>query len=840
MKRKNDILYDILDQYTGEPAAYKKVTTYADGTAMSDAKCDGVIYRKKGGEYFKRICEYGLIEWYTGENAITDGIGNYNAVCKIAKAGLPVKLKAKAYPLAAATNISVNTDTEPLIIYGEGEKQTKIILQTKHSVADGRWKYGYFTGSRDIRLNNLTLTTQNYEAGNRTEINAEYRLCAMYKPNKTVIELNSTTVNGALSFVFLHNQYGSTSTTAEQLEQYVKHIKCNNCTFNYVNKVFYFTGTFCRDIFFTNGAVYELLGNIVQAATPSGFASVDAGANKLVVWDNMHVKNTIIPTATDWYHTPLVVECDTVDYKNSSVTGLINKDKTVRVHGEGNILGAETYALYASCNNLRFNNNTIKNVLGQKEDFNDNCVFKIKGSVNVQAKNNSFVLEKQALVDAGVISSIASAYSTIDKNKFLYCFFGMGRTNITQQGEFIFRNNIVRIPYLNKECYVPVGRVDISNNKIEVDYVAISRGGTRQVLFYNYLSGSTPLAGYYARVDNNIIRVNGVESTAKPVRIFGEEVAQYTSLDQLSYADFYSISNNNFFGSNITFELGIARTGRLLYTNNKVTGKNADVAIDSTFSSTLAANIPFSLIEFSSEADAPTKLKAIHPLLWGVTKISLKNNNQDSLLVLSTGLNDWNYNSYATIATPVLINVELSYQTNEGLNEVTQFNIAQTATSNIRFKDKATGAIANFDPRAASDSAIMEIAPKKGQSKAAKLTIQRFADRTCKFYITGLEGISDFEIKIKVGGQTVDAANFYNKHLLYADKMNGASKQTLDNSTMVTIAHSFGRTPSVIALTPQNVLAATAGWFAKADDSNIVITYPSALSGEWEMSWQVN
>ncbi|MBK0383524.1 hypothetical protein I5M32_11205 [Pedobacter sp. SD-b] len=54
MKRVNDTLYDIIDSHTGENFNYSKVTTYADGSPMNDAKCDGVIYRKLGNEYFKK------------------------------------------------------------------------------------------------------------------------------------------------------------------------------------------------------------------------------------------------------------------------------------------------------------------------------------------------------------------------------------------------------------------------------------------------------------------------------------------------------------------------------------------------------------------------------------------------------------------------------------------------------------------------------------------------------------------------------------------------------------------------------------------------------------------
>lgn len=55
MARISDILYNIIDSVSQRLYTYKKVTTYYDGTAMDDSKCDSFIYRKKGSEYFKRL-----------------------------------------------------------------------------------------------------------------------------------------------------------------------------------------------------------------------------------------------------------------------------------------------------------------------------------------------------------------------------------------------------------------------------------------------------------------------------------------------------------------------------------------------------------------------------------------------------------------------------------------------------------------------------------------------------------------------------------------------------------------------------------------------------------------
>lgn len=51
--RVGDVIYGLVNDYTGKVSTYSKVTTWPTGVAMTDARVDGFIYRKKGAEYFK-------------------------------------------------------------------------------------------------------------------------------------------------------------------------------------------------------------------------------------------------------------------------------------------------------------------------------------------------------------------------------------------------------------------------------------------------------------------------------------------------------------------------------------------------------------------------------------------------------------------------------------------------------------------------------------------------------------------------------------------------------------------------------------------------------------------
>lgn len=81
MKRLSNILYNLIDDNTGEKVTFSKVTTFADGTPMTDAQCDGVIYRKLGNEYFKRNFTGPIdVKWFGAKG---DGINDdSNAIQK--------------------------------------------------------------------------------------------------------------------------------------------------------------------------------------------------------------------------------------------------------------------------------------------------------------------------------------------------------------------------------------------------------------------------------------------------------------------------------------------------------------------------------------------------------------------------------------------------------------------------------------------------------------------------------------------------------------------------------------------------------------------------------------
>jgi len=73
----NDDLVQLVDSFTLENVNFKKVSIWHDGTAMTPAKADGIIYRQKNSDY------YADIEWLKTRTvhvkrfgAVGDGVTN--------------------------------------------------------------------------------------------------------------------------------------------------------------------------------------------------------------------------------------------------------------------------------------------------------------------------------------------------------------------------------------------------------------------------------------------------------------------------------------------------------------------------------------------------------------------------------------------------------------------------------------------------------------------------------------------------------------------------------------------------------------------------------------------
>jgi len=126
-RNTNNVLSGLIDPYTSEAVTYSKVINYSDGSAMNDSKIDGVIYRKKGSEYFKRNFTGPIgITWFGAKpgDGIDDKMAIQKAVDFAARNGAKITIGEGVWDISDEI-VSPAGFNQP-IIEGAGAKFTRI------------------------------------------------------------------------------------------------------------------------------------------------------------------------------------------------------------------------------------------------------------------------------------------------------------------------------------------------------------------------------------------------------------------------------------------------------------------------------------------------------------------------------------------------------------------------------------------------------------------------------------------------------------------------------------------------------------------------------------------
>jgi len=108
-QRKGDILYGILDQYTGEEITLLKVAEIP--------VVDGIVYFQLGSEYFKRVCTKINVKWF---GAIGDGIADDSYSVNKAISYLSGNINTLHFPKGTYLIDSQVINKSNITIYGDG------------------------------------------------------------------------------------------------------------------------------------------------------------------------------------------------------------------------------------------------------------------------------------------------------------------------------------------------------------------------------------------------------------------------------------------------------------------------------------------------------------------------------------------------------------------------------------------------------------------------------------------------------------------------------------------------------------------------------------------------
>lgn len=132
MRRTKNTLYYGLDQYTGEPLTYNKATTVIGGNPITDADCDGIIYRKFDNEYFKRNFSGSInASWYgLNESNADNSLVITNAIKGAYKFKTKLSIPGGNYNVSAPIILTSSdfADQNGVSIIGQGSYRTVNLL----------------------------------------------------------------------------------------------------------------------------------------------------------------------------------------------------------------------------------------------------------------------------------------------------------------------------------------------------------------------------------------------------------------------------------------------------------------------------------------------------------------------------------------------------------------------------------------------------------------------------------------------------------------------------------------------------------------------------------------
>jgi len=214
--RVGNTLTNIIDQYTGENISFNKVLKHSDGSNMNDAKCDGVIYRKLGNEYFRRNSYDRInVRWFGAklDNVNDDSQAIQKAIDSIFEG---VVFIPEGY-CKIGTKISVNRPN--ITVEGAGINKTNIIftgtgeaLESNNGSWDGTtYTPNFGTSLGGIIWKNFSIsTTSNNAIGLRlARVNRGSRVQSINFINfKKAMIVNECWDNGIRECIFQFNELG--------------------------------------------------------------------------------------------------------------------------------------------------------------------------------------------------------------------------------------------------------------------------------------------------------------------------------------------------------------------------------------------------------------------------------------------------------------------------------------------------------------------------------------------------------------------------------------------------------------------------------------------------------
>lgn len=528
------------------------------------------------------------MEWTIGD-VTTDSVANYRALknaIQIQSEG--VILKAKEYPIAGSSNTDTRVTDKDIIIKGVNRKLSKIRLITKHtynSIADN----AYFRNDvgNNVHFENFTLLTTDFTNGIQTNINVPYAFISARrttgtpntKPNIDFVVYDRMNMKGVMIPAGVSidsiNQVPS-----DYVNNSIRKIEIDNCEFEGMYGVFGLAGMRVDQMNFTNNFVKNTKGSTIGrsggATKPEMFDSIPP--MKVYIANNRWVNDSVINGRDFSYLSPVVFQQGAITFENNYVEGLRSRTELT-----------EVYPWYITSNDrVIIKDNTFKNIFGKQSNYGA-YAFDLKGNTNQAISGNKFTIDKQVLIDVGLIDSLTQDLTTL-KDTLKYSLMKINPDdNAIKQRDLTIKDNIINVPFVNGHTDIhTLSRFEFTNNTIKIGHFGAHKAGgygggqdSEGTIFWN----RTPAEVAIDNKNNWVSKGNNWSIEYSEVdKIYYNKGSAFSSSTDVTVAFSDQIISDNWGVSNAEVLYTLADAQRATI-KTVMTGENSSVGIDRISSS---------------------------------------------------------------------------------------------------------------------------------------------------------------------------------------------------------------------------------------------------------------
>jgi hypothetical protein len=454
--------------------------------------------------------EINLTWLVSGENALH----NFNALTNIIRLGKVVLLD-RMFAIATRGDRNSYTGPEDIVIRGIDKSQCGLILMTKHANS-----YAYFrspTGN-NIDISNITLTTQDQVDG-KTPDNGEFRFAHCWyssifrdaRPDLDFFKIDNCMISGNIRFSYGGNPLDMSVT--EYLQLGVPTVQIERNSFENVVQILNISNLIYDSVRISENEISNIYGPVFFfpiSGLPATFpaSSIYKGRTFMQIRDN-HVSNEDpLFSISTTYMSIVVAKGNRFEVLDNTFENVLNLRP-----------GTGTYPFYCSASDyLLVKGNTIKNcgtLADGKSGRSSLC--KLKGADNCDIIDNTFIFDRQGLVDLGLLSSVHDDPATIDSSKFQFSIFDGWSPGLDSVSVMRVERNVFKAAVLSDVSHIFNAQFYLKDNTFEIGHVRTTDkknyGSAGRRFNHTVFNFRSPLRNAVMEIERNRVSVGSMDST---------------------------------------------------------------------------------------------------------------------------------------------------------------------------------------------------------------------------------------------------------------------------------------------------------------------------------------